>query len=77
MDESLLKIVLPSGKSCNIDIAETDFPDPDSPTSAIVSFLFISKEAPSTAVKIESLTLKPTVRFFTSNKLLISFFLFP
>ena len=35
-----------------IDIADTDFPEPDSPTSATVEFLGMSNETPLTASKI-------------------------
>ena len=41
-----------------IDIAETDLPEPDSPTTASVSPLFIAKLTPSTAFTTFSLSEK-------------------
>ena len=45
-----------------IDIAETDLPEPDSPTTASVSPLLIAKLTPSTALTTSSLSEKRTLR---------------
>ena len=44
IEESLLWLAEPSGKSCRTERAVTDFPDPDSPTRERVFPLSIAKE---------------------------------
>ena len=55
------------GSSCKIDKADTDFPEPLSPTKATVSPGLIEKLAPLTAATWASPVPKKTSKSFTSK----------
>ncbi len=55
-----------------IDNDVTDFPEPDSPTMPIISFLCISKETSFTAFTIPDSVLNSVTRFLTSMSKLFS-----
>ena len=55
----------------------TDFPEPDSPTIAIDSFSYISKEIPRIAVNTLPLTWNFTSKSFTDNNTFLSIIISP
>ena len=67
MEDSFEYLTVPSGKSCRMDSAVTDLPDPDSPTKDKVFPLAISKEILSTALKAESFDSKSITKFLISS----------
>ena len=60
-----------SGNNFNIDNAETDLPQPDSPTTARNSPLSTLKEILSTAPTVAFFKLKVTLSLDTSSKVLL------
>ena len=65
------------GSNCKTDIAVTDLPEPDSPTSAIVLLFSILKLMLSTALNSPSLVVKLILKLFISNILFIKSFYIP
>ena len=56
-----------SGSNCTVDNAETDFPEPDSPTNATVSPLLTWKLTPFTASVVSPSCRNETRSSFTSS----------
>lgn len=54
--------------NCRIESDVTDLPEPDSPTMATISLLFISKETFLTAEVLPYSVLKSTERFFICRR---------